>query len=181
MLPWLFCALLWLFCTSRRSFLMSRWLFCAFAGSFGVLPTGLIRLNVSRRAGLSGRGNLDVRRSLSSIFDLCPAHLRDPYWPAAIRLNLLLLLNEWSGRGGGVVLATTGRSWNRAGGLAQREHRHRLTLLVAEQPLAVVGLTCADSISGDQFSSCRARQDAREVNVSRDVAVTALARSGSRI
>ena len=40
------------------------------------------------------RCDLDVWTSLSRVLDLCSAHFRDGRWPAAIGLNLLLLLYE---------------------------------------------------------------------------------------
>src|SRR5207245_5842201 len=58
------------------------------------IPVGPIGLRVSRRAGLGRRCDLDVWTSLSRVLDLCSAHFGDGRWPAAIGLNLLLLLYE---------------------------------------------------------------------------------------
>src|SRR5258708_1754322 len=57
-----------------------------------------IRLNVSGRAGLGRRSDLDVRTTLLHVLGLNLTDLRDCGRPAAIGLNGLLLLDERSGR-----------------------------------------------------------------------------------
>src|SRR5258708_3365662 len=59
-----------------------------------------IRLNVSGRAGLGRRGDLDVRTTLLHVFCLNFADLRDCGRPAAIGLDGLLLVGGRSGRRG---------------------------------------------------------------------------------